>query len=724
MWCIAALALLAQPPVVDVTADNTEIRASCSLRIVNRAIRDADGNGVVHVIGDDITVDFAQDPLVGATGSRAPDAYTGVGVAVTGRNVTLTGLRVSGFKVAVHAREAPGLTIRDSDLSGNFRRHLASTPEAEDLGDWLSPHANDANEWMERYGAALYIEESSGVTIHDVHVRETQNGIVLDGVIDSRIFDNDCSFLSGWGLAMWRSSRNLVARNAFDFCIRGYSHGVYNRGQDSAGILLFEQCSQNVFAENSATHGGDGFFAFAGQEALGQASPRDDPQWYASRGNNENLIVANDFSDAAAHGIELTFSFDNRLIRNRLVGNAICGIWGGYSQRTLIAANEIRRNGAMGYGLERGGINIEHGCGNRILRNRFAGNRCGVHLWWDDDVDLLATPWAKANPCRCADNDLLGNTFDGDEVAVHLRRAGATRMANTMREVGTALDADEESRAAITAVEGTVLAGWTSPALALPGRKRPVGSRESLRGRHNIIMTEWGPWDHQTPLFRRISSDTARGRHVYELRADAIQHVAGKAEGGAAVRWIVDEKGRELVVAAPAAPGAYPYHLALTTARSTFEARGCIVRADWIVRVFPWTNDPREALEAWRAEANAPEAVTAGTTALNLAYGMKGPDDLDPFSGRAAHLPRDRFGAMAETRLPLPAGRWRIVTRSDDGIRVWLDGQIVIDDWTWHAPRTHEHEIEITEPRDVAIRVEHFELDGYAVLSLDIEPAH
>ena len=43
------------------------------------------------------------------------------------------------------------------------------------------------------------------------------------------------------------------------------------------------------------------------------------------------MIVENDLSYAAAHGLEMTFSFGNRILDNRLVGNAICGIWGGYS---------------------------------------------------------------------------------------------------------------------------------------------------------------------------------------------------------------------------------------------------------------------------------------------------------------------------------------------------------------------------------------------------------
>ena len=50
------------------------------------------------------------------------------------------------------------------------------------------------------------------------------------------------------------------------------------------------------------------------------------------------------------------------------VGNAICGVWGGYSQETVIAGNELRDNGAMAYGNERGGVNIEHGAGI-VIRN-------------------------------------------------------------------------------------------------------------------------------------------------------------------------------------------------------------------------------------------------------------------------------------------------------------------------------------------------------------------
>jgi hypothetical protein len=85
-------------------------------------------------------------------------------------------------------------------------------------------------------------------------------------------------------------------------------------------------------------------------------------------------------------------------------------------------------------------------------------------------------------------------------------------------------------------------------------------------------------------------------------------------------------------------------------------------------------------------------------------------------------FPTDRFGTLARTRITFPAGTWRIRTLSDDGIRVWIDDELVIDDWTWHPPKEHTYEFTVDAEREVPIRVEHFELDGYAVLTLAFEP--
>ncbi|HZW11276.1 MAG TPA: right-handed parallel beta-helix repeat-containing protein, partial [Phycisphaerales bacterium] len=501
LLALAAGGACAQPelPLVTVSADNTRIDQSCRVQVPDGAvIADADGDGVIHIAADDITVEFVEGgaELLGAPKDTPYEQLTGVGVRIDGRkNVTLKGAHAHYFKVGIWASDADGLVIERADVCDGYAMRLKSTPQAEDGSDWLWPHENDEHQWMSNYGAGIYVERSGGVTVKNCFARRRQNGIIIDRVNDSKIYDNDCSFLSGWGLAMWRSSRNVVSRNALDFCVRGYSHGVYNRGQDSAGILFFEQCSENLIAENSATHGGDGFFGFAGREALGE---KPGPEGFSVEraGCNDNLIINNDFSYAPAHGIELTFSFGNRFIGNHLVGNAICGVWGGYSQDTLIAGNLFESNGEMAYGMERGGVNIEHGAGNVVKDNIFRKNKCAVHLWWDNDEGLLKSPWSQANHRGSTDNEILRNRFEGDLIAIQLRECTETRVGgNQFEDVATILEATPGSEPEEVAVTTEL---FQAPEYEALGETEPVGARADLAGRENIVMGDYFPWDHKS----------------------------------------------------------------------------------------------------------------------------------------------------------------------------------------------------------------------------------
>jgi len=339
-------------------SDDTRINTGTKVAPGEYRITDMENDGAVIIRGSKLVVDFQGAKLIGASEGTPPDQYSGIGVMVEGSGITIRNLKVRGYKVGIFAVKCLDLTIEDVDVSGNFRRRLESTPQREDGSDWLYPHRNDNYEWRDNYGAGLYLEHCGRAVVRRVRARDGQNGIILSHVDLSRIYDNDCSFLSGWGLAMWRCDGVTISRNAFDFCVRGYSHGVYNRGQDSAGILMFEQNTNNVIVENSATHGGDGLFGFAGREALGQVwmdqqrqrlremhgrqdvddlieVPEDVVKLHKRRGNNDNLLINNDFSYAAAHGIEMTFSFGNKFIRNRLQrrGSAENALGNGESQR-------------------------------------------------------------------------------------------------------------------------------------------------------------------------------------------------------------------------------------------------------------------------------------------------------------------------------------------------------------------------------------------------------
>ncbi len=747
-------------PLTTIAGDNVELTSSDHFHIAPKPIADTDANGVIHIREGGLVLDFGGQTLTGADLTKPPDQRSGIGIDVAAANVTIRNLTIKGFKHGIRALHAPGLTLENVTIIDGFAQHLKSTPHAEDGSDWLWPHQNDQDEWAGNYGAAVWLKDASGITLNGVIVRRCQNGIILDRVTDSRIFDCDCSFLSGWGLAMWRSSNNVITRNAFDFCIRGYSHGVYNRGQDSAGVLLFEQCCNNVFAENSITHGGDGIFGFAGKEALGEQPPPPaaEPKPAATpsskaadiicvsppnrkpiadtnpnsshyrRGCNDNLFLGNDLSSAAAHGLELTFSFGNRILGNTFSDNAICGIWGGYSQDTIIAGNTFASNGAMAYGLERGGINMEHAVNNRIIDNSFSDNACGVHLWWRMNRDLEDSRWGQANSTACERNVIARNSFSRDQLAIQLRDAGENYiLQNAYSRVPTPMEpasAGLFNRSHFEALGPDVLESTEAPELAVPGVTQPVGARAKQAGREHIVMTDWFPYDWESPLLRPASMTSAG--HEYELLGTAVaegMHI--KSELPITLE-AADQRIRLIPAGDRGGPNAGSYTLTVDTAAGPTSISGFMLPIDWTIRVFPTSFDPRIDDEAFRSAAAAAPAIHRDS--LRLTFGMQGPAEAlrrgaDSPGDSGQPLPgADHFGLTASAPLRLPRGRYALHIRSDDGVRARLDDQPLLTNWTWHAPTTDTAEFEITDAAEHTLSVDYFELDGFAVLEVEIEP--
>ncbi|MBS0196672.1 MAG: right-handed parallel beta-helix repeat-containing protein [Planctomycetes bacterium] len=739
----------AELPVVKVTRDNTAIDHSCRVVIEPGAlIADPDNNGVIQIKGRGITVEFEPGSVLqGGPTTTDPDQFTGVGITVTDSpGVTLRNLRVNGFKVGLLAQNCDSLTLDNAGFADNYRQRLRSTPSAEDGQDWLFPHENDKHEWRTQHGAAVCIERSSGVTVKNVTVRRGQNGIILDRVNDSRIYDNDCSFLSGWGIAMWRSCGNIISRNAVDFCVRGHSEGVYNRGQDSAGFLFFEQCHRNAFLENSATHGGDCFFGFAGKEAIGERPPADGtPVAPENAGCNDNLLMENDFSYAPAHGIEMTFSRRNRFIHNRIVGNAICGVWGGYSNDTTIAENNFSDNGGMAYGLECGGVNIEHGSGNRIIANSFINNRCAVHLWWDDDGNLLKLPGVAGMHRGVVGNIIAQNHFEINPnhpftsprernsplVVIRLRDTGDGHVKDNLYTVNALQLTDP--RATEFDVKPGIEPTTTGKFDAVyqeenhaVGEKHPVGARPQLRGRDQIIMGPWGPWDHESPMVRTRSREG--GKHVYEVFGNMPEGL-GLTCSVTAEAVAPTAPGRPTVVTVTPKGGAdvQPYRLSLKAKDLNFTAKDVLIAASWEVVAFPWSKDPRTDFEGYTADRKRVPKAAVTLPSLDLNFGGRGPRDMPQFAEVRDKAPGpDHFGIVAVSTMNLPKGVWKITTLTDDGIRVKATTKAgtttVIENWTWHGPTRDQGIFKVEEDQPVTLAVEYFEIDGHAVLQLNIEP--
>jgi hypothetical protein len=144
-------------------------------------------------------------------------------------------------------------------------------------------------------------------------------------------------------------------------------------------------------------------------------------------------------------------------------------------------------------------------------------------------------------------------------------------------------------------------------------------------------------------------------------------------------------------------------------------------RLEWTVRAVPTGTDasktPPDPLRMAQAAEKAPRVHLAGQ--LDLIFRYAGPAQLLPGSG--VNLV-EHFGLIAEAEVELPPGRWGLSVASDDGARLFVDAVLEIEQWAWGASRLATTELRVERRRSVRLRLEYFELDGYAEVSVDLYP--
>ncbi|HRH45367.1 MAG TPA: right-handed parallel beta-helix repeat-containing protein, partial [Pyrinomonadaceae bacterium] len=731
--------------------------------------------GVIKISGDNLTIDFNGAELIGTPENTPPDQRKGTAIQIlNGHNITIKNLKVRGYKIGLIARNIQGLRILDSDFSYNWKQHLKSTLESEDLDDWMSYHQNEKDEWL-RYGAGIYLRGCNDFEVRNVTIEGGQNGLMLMESNKGKIWNNNFSFLSSIGLGMYRSSENKVMHNNIDWCVRGYSHGVYNRGQDSAGILIYEQSNKNVFAYNYVTHGGDGFFLWAGQTTMDTGKG----------GANDNLIYGNDFSHAPTNGIETTFS------RNDFVNNLVLecwhGVWGGYSFNSKFKENR--------FGLNAQAIAIEHGQDNEISNNKFYRNNEGIVLWanktqdpnWGyaklrdtKSRDYLITENQFDNTLlqvlsfRLSNNiELNGNSFNrntkvfnfGEDVKnLSLRNNKFIGLEEKIPAEFSNVDSNwtnqksEPNFASSIDTRGTILerksedylkrfeTDWSfinraefkyapSP---LVGGKNPFLKKGQLRGRRYIYVDEWGPYDFKSPILipRRKLDDsssnptsflTEKTQHfeilgpkgtwkIAKMRgAEWVSAKSGSVPGSIDVR-LSDGKMIDFLLELEYRGGVVVSPFGVQFAKGTpynFSYSKLFIPIDWNVKWFQWneTNDPRTKEKEFQKLLQSVPLKTEQTNRLNYSWsGSFGKD-----------LPRDKFATLAEGTFEVPTGSYELNVTTDDGARVWIDDKLIIKDaWKYQGPTTYTAGLKLGGKH--RIKVEHFEIDGFATLKVDLKP--
>ena len=98
--------------------------------------------------------------------------------------------------------------------------------------------------------------------------------------------------------------------------------------------------------------------------------------------------------------------------------------------------------------------------------------------------------------------------------------------------------------------------------------------------------------------------------------------------------------------------------------------------------------------------------------------GVPGTVVVTPANGSIVEgVPPDHLALTAEGDVELPAGKYTLRAISDDGVRVYVDANRVIDRWTEHESALDT--APLSEGRH-HLRVEYFQLTGFAELRVEI----
>ena len=630
-------------------------------------------SSVITIEGNNIVVDFNNAVLKGSSKKSRPNEFFGIGIHVkNSKNVTIKNLKASRYKVALKATDVENLILDNCDLSYNYRQRLNSDQEKEDMSDWMSYHHNEKDEWL-RYGAAMYLRNCNFSTIRNCKVTGGQNALMMTECNDGMIYNNDFSFNSGIGIGMYRSNRNKLMYNRVIFNVRGYSHGVYNRGQDSAGILVYEQSNNNLIYKNNVTHGGDGLFLWAGQTTMDSGKG----------GCNDNVILRNDFSYAPTNGVEATFS------RNTIAYNRIfeCdhGLWAGYSYETNINNNNFRNN--------RVGIAIEHGQDINITYNLFFRDKEAIALWARKEQP---TDWGyvKNRDTKSRNYVILGNSFNSNALAFNLKSTDKLNVfSNTFSETETIFKSDSTVTDLDTLIDLEMAARFDEDsAVNIPEIDKPNDPFKGtgyLAGRKNIIITEWGAYDFRSPIIWNTNPLDTTGVMKFELIGPKgkwkIKKFTGvkdlSAKSGTFPSSITASKvagdktdiviqleyvGEKLVT---------PFGTTVATGKPyAFSFQKYFQPISFNVRWYALDttyHNPLKTGEVFPPNVRMSPLKTETATKLEYAW----------WSGLKVGEQHDQFITIAEGEAVIDKGVYELGITWDDAVRVYVDGKLVINEW-------------------------------------------
>lgn len=459
------LTLLSGAPAVEAAAPcirpsraGTQVQGEVRVCPGRYRIADPGDRGVIVAASSGTRIDLTG--VVLESGDSVPARFAGIGIAsreVDG--VTVLGGTIRGYRIGLLLEGGEGHRVRGTDVSGTRAAALRSSATRPDTADRLNPHRLPA---LTEAGAGLLLVRTTGVTVTGVTARAAQNGIGLVDARASYLADNELSDNSGWGISLWRSSRNVMVRNRVQRTQRCAPPTV---DCHAAAVLLREGSDSNTIADNDLSGSSTGL-RITGQSPL-------------TRPSVGNLIQRNDASGSgvafsAGHTWSVTF------LENRGDSSAV-GFRLDRLNGSLVRANTV-------IGSRIAALALEHGSDNSIEANVLIGGRVGI---------LVSAPVRGGAPSR--GHRIDDNMVGGVEQGIVLQGTTGSRIrGNLLDGLVDGLVIDNVGHG--TEVSGNVFlraSGWfiDAPDLAAGGNYWATAdaAAASARVRGRVSVLPWRP---------------------------------------------------------------------------------------------------------------------------------------------------------------------------------------------------------------------------------------
>ncbi|MEC4983518.1 MAG: PA14 domain-containing protein [Oscillatoria sp. PMC 1068.18] len=103
-------------------------------------------------------------------------------------------------------------------------------------------------------------------------------------------------------------------------------------------------------------------------------------------------------------------------------------------------------------------------------------------------------------------------------------------------------------------------------------------------------------------------------------------------------------------------------------------------------------------------------AFTRSDETIDFDWGNNSPDET---------IAADTFSVRWTGQIEAPTTEtYKFYTTSDDGVRLWIDGELIVDNWTDHAPTENSGIIELEAGEKYDLRLDYYENKGGAVSNL------